>query len=183
MQVRDGPAAVRGDAPRRDATGPRPGRRRRREPRVRRPAALHNRTPRGRRIRASPHLSFSSPLVAALCSSPRPRSRRASRPGRRQDPDDLRRHRSRPSTAANALEALDAASLAGEFYYHVTTTSFGDVRRPDRPVRRRRQTGWVFKVNGKSPPVGADKVVLKDGDTVLWYWASSARPAGRRRSS
>ena len=27
--------------------------------------------------------------------------------------------------ASNALEALDRASLAGEFYYGVTTTSFG----------------------------------------------------------
>ena len=33
------------------------------------------------------------------------------------------------------------------------------------------QDGWIFKVNGVLPPVGADKVVLKDGDTVLWYWA------------
>ena len=31
--------------------------------------------------------------------------------------------------------------------------------------------GWVFKVNGVSPPVGADQVQLKDGDSVLWYWA------------
>jgi hypothetical protein len=33
------------------------------------------------------------------------------------------------------------------------------------------QTGWVFKVNGASPPVGADQVRLQKGDTVLWYWA------------
>jgi len=29
----------------------------------------------------------------------------------------------------------------------------------------------VFKLNGVSPPVGANQVRLKDGDTVLWYWA------------
>jgi hypothetical protein len=32
-------------------------------------------------------------------------------------------------------------------------------------------------VNGVSPPVGADKVTLKDGDVVLWYYATFG-PAG-----
>ena len=51
MRVRDGPAAVRGDAPPPRSHWREPGRRRGREPRVRRPVALlHNRTPRGRRI-------------------------------------------------------------------------------------------------------------------------------------
>ena len=73
--------------------------------------------------------------------------------------------------ASNALEALDRASVAGEFYYHVVTASFG--RYVDQIGRYPAlgTTGWVFKVNGASPPVGADAVVLKDGDTVLWYWA------------
>jgi hypothetical protein len=31
--------------------------------------------------------------------------------------------------------------------------------------------GWVFKLDGASPPVGADQTALKDGDTLLWYWA------------
>jgi hypothetical protein len=73
---------------------------------------------------------------------------------------------------ANALDALDSASVAGEFYYHVTTTSFGPyVDQVGRYVAGA-STGWVFKVNGVSPPVGADKVTLKDGDRVLWYWAT-----------
>ena len=41
----------------------------------------------------------------------------------------------------------------------------------------------MFKVNGVSPPVGADKVVLKDGDVVLWYYATfgaDRRPADAR---
>jgi hypothetical protein len=36
----------------------------------------------------------------------------------------------------------------------------------------------VFKVNGVVPPVGADQVKVKDGDTVLWYWATFSGPAG-----
>jgi hypothetical protein len=78
---------------------------------------------------------------------------------------------------ANALDALDSASLAAEFYYHVTTTSFGPyVDQIGRYVAGG-SNGWVFKVNGVSPPVGADAVVLKGGDRVLWYWATFG-PAG-----
>ena len=79
---------------------------------------------------------------------------------------------------ANALDALDSASIAGEFYYHVTTTSFGPyVDQVGRYVAGA-STGWVFKVNGVSPPVGADKVTLKDGDRVLWYYATFGPTGG-----
>ena len=57
---------------------------------------------------------------------------------------------------ANALDALEAASAAGELYYHVTTTSFGPYVDQIGRYGAAGQTGWVFKVNGKSPPVGAD---------------------------
>ena len=72
---------------------------------------------------------------------------------------------------ANALDALESASNAGEFYYHVQQTSFGPYVDQIARYAAAGQTGWVFKVNGQSPPVGADAVTLKDGDTVLWYWA------------
>jgi len=79
--------------------------------------------------------------------------------------------------ASNALAALDAASAAGEFYFHVTTTSFGPYVDQVGRYPAVGPTGWVFKVNGVSPPVGADQVALKEGDTVLWYWAQFG-PAG-----
>ena len=72
---------------------------------------------------------------------------------------------------ANALDALEASSNAGEFYYHVQLTKFGPYVDQIARYAATGETGWVFKVNGKSPPVGADAVSLKDGDTVLWYWA------------
>ncbi len=78
----------------------------------------------------------------------------------------------------NALEALDAASLAGELYYHVTTTSFGPYVDQVGRYGGSASSGWVFKVNGASPPVGADKVELKDGDTVLWYYADFGQGGG-----
>jgi hypothetical protein len=72
---------------------------------------------------------------------------------------------------ANALDALESASALGEFFYHVTPTGFGPYVDQVGRYPAVGQTGWVFKVNGASPPVGADKVQLKAGDTVLWYWA------------
>jgi Domain of unknown function (DUF4430) len=71
----------------------------------------------------------------------------------------------------NAVDALETASALGEFYYHITSTSFGPYVDQVGRFPAVGQTGWVFKVNGVSPPVGADKVQLKEGDTVLWYWA------------
>ena len=79
---------------------------------------------------------------------------------------------------ANALDALDSASAAGEFYYHVTITSFGPYIDQIGRYVAGATTGWVFKVNGVSPPVGADKVALKDGDRVLWYWATFGPSGG-----
>jgi hypothetical protein len=72
---------------------------------------------------------------------------------------------------ANALEVLLGTARAAEFYAHVTTTSFGPYVDQVGYYPGVGQTGWVFKVNGISPPVGADQVQLKDGDRVLWYFA------------
>ena len=73
--------------------------------------------------------------------------------------------------AGNALQALDVASTFGEFFYLLTHSSFGDYVSQIGKYPAAGNAGWVFKVNGVSPPVGADQVQLKDGDTVVWYWA------------
>jgi hypothetical protein len=79
---------------------------------------------------------------------------------------------------ANAIEALEAASARGEFFYEVKQLSFGPyVSRVGRYAADT-SSGWVFKVNGASPPVGADKVVLNEGDRVLWYWATFGPTGG-----
>ena len=86
---------------------------------------------------------------------------------------------SQPTVRAdNALQALDAASVAGEFYYLVTAASFGNYVSQIGKYPAAASSGWVFKVNGVSPPVGADQVALKDGDTVLWYWAEFGDTGG-----
>jgi Domain of unknown function (DUF4430) len=79
---------------------------------------------------------------------------------------------------ANALDALDSASIAGEFYYHVANSGFGPYVDQIGRYAAAGSTGWVFKVNGVSPPVGADHVTLKNGDHVLWYWATFGTTGG-----
>ena len=79
---------------------------------------------------------------------------------------------------ANALQALETASLRGEFYYHVAQSSFGPYVDQIGRFHAAGMSGWAFKVNGSSPPVGADKVQLRNGDRVLWYWASFGPSGG-----
>jgi len=79
---------------------------------------------------------------------------------------------------ANALDALEAASARGEFFYELKQLSFGPYVSRIGRYPADASSGWVFKVNGASPPVGADKVTLKDGDRVLWYWATFGDTGG-----
>ena len=83
--------------------------------------------------------------------------------------------------ATTAMDALEAASNDGEFYYHVRKTDFGpyvdQIGRyaEDIPAA----SGWAFKVNGASPPVGRrHSFELKAGDVVLWYWATFSNAGG-----
>jgi hypothetical protein len=80
--------------------------------------------------------------------------------------------------AANALDALESASAAGEFYYHVKLFSFGPFVDQIGRYSSSGSDGWAYKVNGASPPVAADKVSLKEGDTVLWYYAVFGETGG-----
>jgi len=81
-------------------------------------------------------------------------------------------------SASTPLEALQQASLLGELYYHVTSSSFGNYVDQVGLYGGSASSGWVFKVDNVSPPVGADQVQLKDGDTVLWYYATFAPTGG-----
>jgi len=82
------------------------------------------------------------------------------------------------TSGTNALTALDAASVAGEFYYHVTATSFGPFVDQIGLYPGAGTSGWSYKINGVSPPVGADQATLHEGDTVLWYWSTFSEQGG-----
>lgn len=81
-------------------------------------------------------------------------------------------------TATTAQDALEQASILGELYYHVTQSSFGSYVDQVGRYGGSASSGWVFKVDDVSPPVGADKVTLKDGDRVLWYYADFGPTGG-----
>lgn len=78
----------------------------------------------------------------------------------------------------NALAALDAASVRGEFYYHLARSPFGSYVDQIGRYPGAGSSGWVFKVNGAAPPVGAEAVTLRDGDRVLWYYATFGSAGG-----
>ena len=82
------------------------------------------------------------------------------------------------ASAATALGALESASVGGEFYYHVQQTGFGPYVDQIGRNPAAGSSGWAFKVNGASPPVGADKLEVKNGDVVLWYWADFTDAGG-----
>ena len=68
------------------------------------------------------------------------------------------------------------ASIAGEFYYGTTTAVFGDVREPDRQVPA---AGGRLGLQGQRRLAARRRRQgeLKDGDVVLWYYATFG-PAG-----
>jgi uncharacterized protein DUF4430 len=74
-------------------------------------------------------------------------------------------------TGQTPFGVLERASRAGEFYYHAGEFSFGPF--VDRIGRYpgSGSSGWVYKVNHVSPPVGANAYRLQAGDEVLWYFA------------
>ena len=74
--------------------------------------------------------------------------------------------------ASTALDALTAAASNGEFYYHLTVSSLGFYVDQVGLYPATSTGGWMFKVNGVLPPVGASEVTIESGDRVLWYWAS-----------
>ena len=81
-------------------------------------------------------------------------------------------------SAATPLDALTAAARVGEFFAHVASSSFGNYVDQIGFYPASGESGWDYKVDGAEPPVGADQLQLKDGDVVLWYWATFSPTGG-----
>jgi hypothetical protein len=81
-------------------------------------------------------------------------------------------------TRPTGLGALEAASREGEFFYRLKSFSFGLFVDWVGRYPAQGTSGWVYKVNGVSPPVGAADYVLEDGDRVLWYHAEFGPEGG-----
>ena len=82
--------------------------------------------------------------------------------------------------ADTPLGALERASRLGDFYYRVETFSFGPYVAQIGRHAGTETTGWVYKVNGASPPVSAAVYRLRAGDRVLWYHARFGPSGGPR---
>ena len=82
----------------------------------------------------------------------------------------------RLQVASTVLDALATAASKGEFYYHVAASSLGPYVDQIGLYPAPSTGGWMFKVNGVLPPVGASAVTLKSGDRVLFYWVESFDP-------
>jgi hypothetical protein len=103
-----------------------------------------------------------APLAAAVSVSVRIEGKTRNLYGHREP---------RLQVKSSALDALVAAATKGEIYYHLAASSFGTYVDQIGFYPATGSSGWMFKVNGVSPSVGADSVTLKNGDRVLWYWA------------
>ena len=182
MRVRDGPAAVRGDALRQKPLGAdaregggggAPSQKTCRSPSIPIPSRKEESWP-----SASVSLSYRSLLVlpaTALAATVKVRVE-----GKTKTlfaPTEV------TVTAANAQDALEQASLAGEFYYHVTVTGFGPYVDQVGRYGGTASSGWVFKVErrlaarrrrqGRAEGRRSRALVLR---------RRSGRPAARRRS-
>jgi hypothetical protein len=81
-------------------------------------------------------------------------------------------------SAATPFGALERASRRGELFYATLTFSFGSYVNQIGRNAGTATTGWVYKVNGISPPVGATDYTLRRGDRVLWYYATFGPSGG-----
>lgn len=75
-----------------------------------------------------------------------------------------------------AMCALDEGARLGAFDYVVKSfPGFGlfvDSIAGEYPVLAPPYPGWMYRVNGAQPPVGADAYVPKDDDEVLFYYGT-----------
>src|SRR5438132_2010765 len=131
--------------PRRDATGLRAGKAAREGAPSQKTCRLaSNRTPRGRED--SLKLRLLAVLMAAFVFVPSAAAVRVHVRVEGQTRNIFGSTEPVLDAKANALDALEAASLAGEFYYHLQTTSFGPYVDQIGRYPAGGSNGWVFKV-------------------------------------
>lgn len=74
-------------------------------------------------------------------------------------------------TVFDALEAAcDKNGVSLRYQSKIYITEIGGLAEKDCGGA----SGWMYRVNGTNPRKAASKYVLKDGDTVEWYYVTSA---------
>lgn len=79
------------------------------------------------------------------------------------------------TVSGKALCTLDEAARLGAFPYQLQSFAWGlfiDGVNDEWSVLAPPYPGWLYRVNGVSPPVGADALDVSDGDEVLWYYGT-----------
>ena len=69
-----------------------------------------------------------------------------------------------------ALDIIKNAKNICGFEYEIEELSWGPYLKRINNDQALGMTGWLYMVNGSSPPVGAADYELKVGDSVLWYY-------------
>lgn len=73
--------------------------------------------------------------------------------------------------ASNALELVKVVAQTCGFTYHIQDSSFGQYLDQINNDTAQGAKGWLYAVNHMAPNVGAADYVLKENDSVLWYYA------------
>ena len=166
MRVRDGPAAVRGDAPAPKSHWPR-GREGGGEgapsQKTCRVAAKPEPLAEGGFVSRAPHRSLRRSLACAAAVRRSPLRVHVRVEGKTQTifgaaEPTLTRRRTRSTRSTRPASPASSTTTSQHRRFGPYVDQIGRYAAPAR-------SGWVFKVNGVSPPVGADQVTLKDGDT------------------
>jgi len=71
------------------------------------------------------------------------------------------------ASAAGATSALTPFAVSDEFDFGLLVCGIGDLAGTGTDAF------WLYKVDHKSPEVGADQYALKGGEEVLWYYSDS----------
>ena len=139
MQVRDGPAAVRGDAPAPRRHWPRAGKAvQEGAPSQKTCRSPPTRTPRGRRIRVQASLQLARRRPGGVAARPGGHGRRGPRPGRGQDPEHLRPDGADPHGQRERAGRTRLGQSRGRVLLPRHDHLVRPVHRPDRPLRGRR---------------------------------------------
>ena len=71
-----------------------------------------------------------------------------------------------------ALDALKTAASSCNLQYHLQSSSLGEYVDEIAGEKAGGASGWLYRVNGAMPAVGAGSYKLSDGDTVRWYFGN-----------
>ncbi len=77
--------------------------------------------------------------------------------------------------AQNALDIVKNAAVLCSFTYVIEDTAYGPYLKKIGDDEAQGSSGWLYRVNGILPSIGAADYLLKSGDDVLWYFSDGTK--------